>query len=136
MPALRSRAAEREPELVASNGVAEDDARVKRIRALAQLLDNAFRVPGTNFTFGWDQLIGLVPGAGDAATGLLAAYIVVEAARLGVPKRTLVRMIANVAVDMAGGTVPVVGDLFDFAFKANRMNLRLVEKHLGLKSSG
>jgi hypothetical protein len=135
MSAVSSGTAPLEGEVAAPGAVADGDPRVKRIRALAQLLDNAFRVPGTNVTFGWDQLIGLVPGAGDAATGLLAAYIVVEAARLGVPKRTLLRMIANVAVDMAGGTVPVVGDLFDFAFKANRKNLRLVEKHLGLPVS-
>ncbi|MGC1275291.1 MAG: DUF4112 domain-containing protein, partial [Planctomycetaceae bacterium] len=111
----------REPELVAPS--ATDDARVKRIRWLAKSLDEAFRVPGTGYRFGWDQIVGLVPGGGDVATGLLASYIVVEAARLGIPRRTLWRMVANVAVDMAVGAVPVAGDLFDFAFKANRKNL-------------
>lgn len=109
---------------------AADAARVKRIRTLARLLDNAFRVPGTSFRFGWDQIIGLVPGAGDVTTGLLAAYIVAEAAKLGVPRRTLWRMVANVAIDMAGGAVPFAGDVFDFAFKANKKNLDLVERHL------
>jgi hypothetical protein len=109
---------------------AADAARVKRIRTLARLLDNAFRVPGTGFRFGWDQIVGLVPGGGDVATGLLAAYIVAEAAKLGVPRATLWRMIGNVAIDMAGGAVPIAGDLFDFAFKANKKNLDLVEKHL------
>ena len=113
---------------------AGDAARLNRVRSLAKLLDNAFRIPGTNFRFGWDQIIGLVPGAGDVATGLLAAYIVVEGAKLGVPRRTLWRMIANVGIDMAGGTVPFAGDLFDFAFKANRKNLDLIEKHVASKA--
>lgn len=122
-------AAVRDPELI-SSPIAGDDARVKRIRWLAKSLDEAFRVPGTGYRFGWDQIVGLVPGGGDVATGLLASYIVVEAARLGIPRRTLWRMIANVAVDMAVGAVPLAGDLFDFAFKANRKNLKLVERHL------
>lgn len=117
-----------EPELIAPG--TEHAARIKRIRTLAKILDNAFRVPGTNWRFGWDSIIGLVPGGGDVATGLLASYIVVEAAKLGIPRRTLWRMIGNVAIDMAGGAVPLAGDVFDFAFKANRKNLRLVEQHL------
>lgn len=127
-----SQTAVREPELITTPPA--DDARIKRIRRLAQWLDEAYRVPGTNYRFGWDQLVGLVPGGGDVATGLLAAYIVVEAAKLGVPRRTLWRMIANVATDMAVGIVPVAGDLFDFAFKANRKNLKLVERHLERQS--
>lgn len=122
-----------EPELVAPR--VEHAARIKRIRTLAKILDNAFRVPGTNWRFGWDSLIGLVPGGGDVATGLLASYIVVEAAKLGIPRRTLWKMVANVAVDMAGGAVPIAGDLFDFAFKANRKNLRLVEQHLDAQAT-
>lgn len=117
-----------EPELITRT--ASDEARIKRIRTLARLLDNAFGVPGTNWRFGWDSLIGLVPGGGDLATALLASYIVAEAAKLGVPRRTLWRMLANVAIDMAGGAVPFAGDVFDFAFKANRKNLKLVEQHL------
>jgi hypothetical protein len=129
MPAVQYRQhTAREPELISLP--ASDDARIKRIRTLAKLLDNAFGIPGTNWRFGWDSIIGLVPGGGDVATGLLASYIVVEAARLGVPRRTLWRMVANVALDMAGGSIPLAGDIFDFAFKANRKNLRLVEKHL------
>lgn len=117
-----------EPEIVTRSE--SDEARIKRIRTLARLLDNAFAVPGTNWRFGWDSLIGLVPGAGDLATALLASYIVAEAAKLGVPRRTLWRMLANVAIDMAGGAVPFAGDVFDFAFKANRKNLKLLEQHL------
>ena len=118
------------PELLSS----EDAARIKRIRWLAKVLDSAFGVPGTGVRFGWDQIVGLIPAGGDVVTGLLAAYIVAEAAKLGVPKRTLWRMTANVAIDMAGGAVPVAGDLFDFAFKANKKNLRLIEEHLARRS--
>ncbi len=124
----QSPVAARPAELVSAG--AADSARLKRVRALAKLLDNAFRVPGTNFRFGWDQIIGLVPGAGDVATGLMAAYIVTEAAKLGVPRRTLWRMVANVGIDMAGGAVPFAGDLFDFAFKAHRRNADLLRHHL------
>jgi len=117
-----------EPELAAPP--AGHEARIRRIRTLARLLDNAFGVPGTNWRFGWDSLIGLIPGGGDLATALLASYIVAEAAQLGVPRRVLWRMLANIAIDLAGGAVPFAGDVFDFAFKANRKNLKLVEKHL------
>ena len=116
----------------AETGLAEPDRhrRLKRIRRLAQLLDNAFAVPFTKFRFGWDSIIGLVPGGGDVATGVLATYIVIEAARLGIPRRTLWRMIANVALDMATGVVPIAGDLVDVAYKANRRNVKLLEEHV------
>lgn len=122
-----------QPELIGLS--AADEARIRRIRWLAKWLDDAYRVPGTNYRLGWDQIVGLVPGGGDVATGLLAAYIVVEAARLGLPRRMLWRMVANVATDTVLGTVPLAGDLFDFAFKANRKNLKLVEQHLERQAS-
>ena len=79
---------------------------------------------------GLDGLLGLIPGIGDTATALVAAYIVLEAARLGVPKRTLARMIANVGIDYVVGLVPLIGDLGDFAWKANRRNARMLREHL------
>ena len=100
------------------------------LRALASGLDDAFSIPGTGIRFGWDSIIGLAPGAGDVVTALLAAYIVAEAAKLGVPKRTLLRMAANVGVDLGIGAIPLLGDLFDLAFKANRKNMKLLEKHV------
>ena len=108
----------------------DQNRRLQRVQNLAKLLDNAFSVPGTNWRFGWDSIIGLVPGGGDLATGALATYIVVEAARLGIPRKTLARMIANVALDIAAGVVPVAGDLVDAAYKANRRNVKLLEEHL------
>lgn len=108
----------------------ERQKRLARVRQLVQVLDNAFVIPGTNWRFGWDAIIGLVPGGGDVATGLLATYIVIESARLGVSKATIVRMLGNVALDITAGTVPLAGDVLDAAFKANRKNLKLLEAHL------
>lgn len=112
-------------------GSLDQERAVARLSRLAHLLDSAIRIPGTGIRFGADSIVGLAPGIGDALTGLLAAYIVVEAARLGVPKRKLLRMAANVGLDATVGAIPILGDLFDVAFKANRRNLRIIEEHLG-----
>jgi len=106
-----------------------DPRSLERLRRLGNLLDNSIRVPGTNFRFGLDSIIGLVPGIGDLAGGALSLYIIVEAARLGVPRPLLFRMGYNVAVDALVGAVPVLGDLFDAGFKANLRNLALVQQH-------
>ncbi|WP_437229427.1 DUF4112 domain-containing protein [Planctomicrobium sp. SH661] len=108
-----------------------DEAEVlRRIRILADLMDNRFVIPGTNYRIGLDALIGLIPGIGDLATTAVAAYIVYLARQLNVPKTLLARMIFNVAVDMGMGIVPVVGDVMDVAWKANLKNVRLLERHL------
>ena len=103
-------------------------ARVARLRSLATLLDTAIRLPG-GIRVGADAVIGLAPGVGDALTTAMAAYIVYEAHRLGVPKHKLVRMAANVAIDGILGAVPVLGDIFDAAFKANIRNIAIIEDH-------
>lgn len=110
--------------------------RIERLDRLAMLLDTAFVLPGTNIRFGADALIGLVPGVGDGITTALAAYIVYEAHRLGVPRRVLIRMIGNVAIDGLAGAVPLFGDLFDVAFRANRRNVRILREHFGLDVEG
>lgn len=102
-----------------------------RARILTRLLDSAARVPGTAFRFGLDPLLGLVPGLGDMAGAALSGYVVILASRLGAPKTVLVRMLANVAIDTAVGTIPVAGDLFDAGWKANTRNLALLERHVG-----
>ena len=107
-----------------------DRERLERIRRMVHLLDEAVRIPGTNYRVGLDGLIGLVPVAGDLITGGIALWIVREAARMGVPRRTLARMLWNVGVDISAGFVPAVGDVFDVAWKANRKNLKLLEKYL------
>ena len=100
-----------------------------RLDRLARLLDTAISIPGTKIRFGADAIVGLVPGIGDAVTTGLSAYIVYEAHRLGVPRPLLARMVANVAADGLLGAVPIVGDVFDVMWKANRRNLRLLREH-------
>jgi hypothetical protein len=105
-------------------------ATLERLERLAQLLDTALVIPGTNFRFGADAIIGLVPGIGDAITTAISAYIVYEARRLGVPRHVLMRMIGNVALDGLVGAVPLVGDIFDTMWRANIRNVRLLRKYL------
>ena len=102
----------------------------EQARALARLLDTAIRVPGTNVRLGLDPILGLVPGVGDVAGGLLSAYVLLLAARAGAPKALLLRMLGNLGVDSLVGTVPLLGDLFDVGFKANARNARLLDEHL------
>jgi hypothetical protein len=109
---------------------ADTRARVENLRDLARLLDSAVRVPGTNFRVGLDPILGLLPVAGDAPAALLSAYVVAEAAVLGVPRATLVRMLATLLVDAVVGSLPVVGDAFDAVWKANDRNVRLLEARL------
>lgn len=107
-----------------------DSRRVERLRRLGYLLDNSIPVPGTGFRFGLDTIIGLVPGVGDLIGGALSVYIILEAARLGVPRSLLAHMGYNVAVDTLVGGIPLLGDLFDAGYKANLRNLALVREHL------
>src|SRR5262245_57652759 len=99
------------------------------LRRLARLFDAQFRVPGTEIRFGIDPLIGLVPGIGDLASPLLTIAILWQAAKLRVPKVVLLRMVLNALIDAGAGSVPVVGDAFDFAWKATEWNMALLERH-------
>lgn len=105
-------------------------AQVERLRAMSRLLDNAFTIPGTRFRFGLDALIGLVPGLGDAVSAVFSGYLILQASRLGAPKSVVSRMVANVAVDTVVGWVPLLGDLFDVAWKSNVKNMALLEDHI------
>jgi hypothetical protein len=100
------------------------------LRQLARLLDEAIRVPGTNIRFGLDAILGLIPGAGDIAGGLLSAFVIVQAAKLGAPQSVLARMVMNVAVDSIVGAVPILGDLFDIGWKSNTRNTALLEQYV------
>jgi hypothetical protein len=100
--------------------------RIARLDALASLLDTAILIPGTNVRFGLDALIGLVPGVGDVVTTLLSLYIVKEARALGAPRRLILRMLSNVALDSVVGAVPLAGDVFDVIWRANRRNMNLL----------
>lgn len=109
-----------------------DDVRAarERLTKLAWLLDSCIAVPGTKFTIGVEALLGLLPVVGDAIGALFGAAIVFEANRLGVPRRLQWRMAANVAIDTALGAVPLLGDVFDLAYKANRRNVNLLLRHI------
>ncbi|GAA0554341.1 DUF4112 domain-containing protein [Halorubrum ejinorense] len=107
-----------------------DRAAVKRVLIVAYVLDEGVRVPFIGYRIGIDPLLGILPGAGDVLSGGLSLYIVVEAARLGVSVTTLLRMIANISLDVVAGTIPVVGDLFDVVWKANTRNFELVVEEL------
>ena len=93
------------------------------------MLDSALSVPGTSFRFGLDPILGLVPGLGDLVSPLFTLGLLWQARDLGVPRIVQLRMIFNVAVDVLTGFVPLIGDLFDFAWKANNKNLALLERH-------
>lgn len=113
-----------------------DRAAVERMRLVAHVLDDSIRVPGIGYRIGLDPVLGVLPGAGDVVTGVLSLYVVVESARLGVSYTTLLRMLANVSIDVVGGSVPLVGDLFDAAWKANRRNFELALADLAAAPDG
>jgi len=99
------------------------------------MMDDQFRVPGTKLRFGLDLVLGLFPGLGDVVTSAISLLIVHHAWASGAPKSVLARMLGNVGIDFLIGSVPLFGDLADFAWKANRKNARLLEAHLN-KGSG
>ena len=102
---------------------------LRRLRSLAWLLDSAIQLPGTRFRVGLDAIVGLIPGLGDLVGVLLSSFIVREAARAGAPPSVLVRMAWNVLVEGIVGMVPLAGDVFDAAWKANQRNVALLEAH-------
>jgi hypothetical protein len=115
----------------------EPDAKaptLKRLRQLSRLLDNVITIPGTKIGFGLDPILGLIPIGGDFLGVMFSSYIILEAARLGVSRATLGKMVVNVIVDGLVGTVPVLGDFFDFAWRANTNNIKLLEEYLKFPS--
>lgn len=107
-------------------------AALKRMDWVASLLDDGVKLPVVNVRVGLDPLVGLLPVAGDTVAAIASLYLVGEAVRLGVRKRTLARMLANVGIDFAVGSIPLLGDLFDVVWRANRRNFRLVLDDLGV----
>ena len=103
--------------------------RIETLRRWADLLDSAFRVPGTRFRFGLDPIIGLIPGLGDMVSPVMALLILWYGVRVRVPKVVLARMVFNALIDAGVGAIPVLGDAFDFAWKSNDWNLALLERH-------
>ena len=105
---------------------------LRRIHAIARLMDTAIHIPGTGIRFGADSVLGLLPGVGDAGGALVGFFIVHEARQLGVPNHKLLKMLANIGFDTVGGSLPLIGDIFDIYFKANRRNLAVVLDHFDM----
>lgn len=117
----------------------DPDRSVSRLRRWAEhlvtLLDDRFRIPGTDVRFGLDPIIGILfPGVGDAVTGAGSIGLLALALRRGVPRVVLLRMVLNIFVDVLAGALPIVGDIFDLAYKSNRRNLELIREHEGPES--
>lgn len=100
------------------------------LELLARWMDSVFEIPGLGIRFGLDAIIGLIPGLGDTLTSLISLYILGAARRYGVPRVTMMRMAANVAVDYVLGSVPLIGDVFDVYWKANLKNVALLRRHV------
>jgi len=112
-------------------GMGRNAASVRaRVEAMEALLERMFVVPGLKRPIGLDSIVGLIPVIGDIATAAMGAYIVWEARNLGLPKWKLARMAANVGFDTALGAIPLLGDAFDFFWRSNSRNLRILRKHL------
>jgi len=118
-----------EPEIIQARRWREA-ADTSDIERLADLLDTRWVIPGANWRFGLDALIGLVPGIGDLVTTGLGAYIIYRARDLGAPSWLIARMVGNLAIDGVIGAAPLVGDIFDVAFRSNAKNVRLLMRHL------
>jgi len=103
--------------------------RLQSLRGVAELLDSAFRIPGTSYRIGLDPIVGLIPGLGDLISPLYTIALLWHGRALGLPRVVQMRMLINVGLDAALGALPVVGDVFDFAWKANDKNLQLLEQH-------
>ena len=108
----------------------------KSLDNLAFYLDDLFRIPGIGWRFGLDAIIGLIPSVGDTLTSLASFYILLAGVRYGVPKITLLRMALNIGIDYLLGSIPVVGDAFDFFWKSNDMNMRLIRERATGKDKG
>jgi hypothetical protein len=102
---------------------------LKGMDLLARWMDSKFRIPGTNFRFGFDGLLGLIPGVGDLSTFAVSGYLVLLMVRNGASGNVLARMILNIVIDAALGAIPLIGDLFDFVHKANVKNMKLMQQY-------
>lgn len=107
-----------------------------RIARIARLLDSAIAIPGTRIRLGLDPIIGLIPGAGDAVTTALSAYVVYEAYRAGLPAALILRMALNVVIDLIVSAVPVLGDIGDIFWRANQRNLAIFDDYLATRPGG
>jgi hypothetical protein len=102
---------------------------LQKIAVVTKLMDSQFKIPGTNFSFGLDPLIGLIPGLGAVIDYVISAYLLVSMVQNGASNKVIAKMILNISIDGIGGLIPVLGNIFDFFYKANRKNLVLAVEH-------
>lgn len=96
---------------------------------MARIMDSKFRIPGTNYRFGLDPILGLVPVLGDAASAAISGGLILYMVRFGVSRKVVFKMLVNTALDATIGSIPVIGWVFDFFYKANNRNIRLLKEH-------
>ncbi len=108
----------------------ENQRKLKSLDKLAWLLDSSIKIPGTNRTIGLDGIIGLIPGIGDAFAGMLSGYIIIKALLMGLPIFVIGQMVVNMVIEGVVGVIPFFGDIFDFIFKSNRRNVKLMRNYL------
>jgi hypothetical protein len=116
-------------DIVGSSRAERFHAAERRIGRVTTLLDEVVSVPGTRVRFGIDPIIGLVPIVGDAVAAIVGIWVIAEATRFGIPRIVVARMSVNLLVDLAVGAIPILGDLFDLAFRSNARNLALFRRH-------
>ena len=114
---------------MATSPASHTDPRLRSLDTLADWLDSRFTIPGTDIRFGLDAVVGLIPGAGNAAGYLASSALVLTMARHGASMRLVVRMLLNIALDATVGAIPILGSIFDVAYKANNRNVRLLREH-------
>ncbi len=132
MPSTSSHATEKLRSSIEPSAHEARRARIARLDSLATALDTRFRIPGLGIPIGWDSILGLIPGIGDFATALPGAAMFYEAQKMGARRRAKVRIAANTGIDLAIGAIPLVGDIFDIAFKSHRRNIAILKEELAL----
>lgn len=112
------------------NKAVDDQAeKLKWVESMSKILDSQFRFPGTNFRFGLDPILGIIPVAGSLASFAISAGLVLTMARHGVSRKVVILMVLNILLDATIGSIPILGNIFDFAFKANQRNVNLLRRH-------
>ncbi len=111
------------------NKATAQNATMIKVAQLTKLMDKQFTIPGTNFRFGLDGILGLIPGIGDLSTFAVSCYLLTLMAKNGASGYVMARMVLNVLIDTIIGSIPFIGDIFDFAFKSNSRNMRLMQEH-------
>jgi hypothetical protein len=111
------------------NPVSPSDSRLRWIESISTFMDNQFRVPGTNFRFGLDPILSFIPFGGSAASFAISAGLLLTMVKYGVSRKVLILMLGNLVLDATLGSIPVIGNIFDFFYKANQRNVNLLKRH-------